>query len=147
MKAKTLKLESINDIENIRKTCMMCLNSFVKDKKQKIEVTISNAKSQRSIKQNSLIHGLFAQISVNSTHVGTGEYFSPKIWKEYLKDQFLTKNKTMVLGTEVIEMKSTSKLTRKECAEFTDSILRFCYENEIEIKITTDEYDFLTGKE
>jgi len=57
MKAKTLKLETIQDIETIRKTCMMCLNSFVKDKKHKIEVCISNvktAKQRREIAQNNL---------------------------------------------------------------------------------------------
>jgi len=144
MKAHTLQLTNFNDIENIRKKATQVLNTFVKNKKQKIEVTFANAKSQRSLKQNSLIHGLFNQISVNSTHVGNGEYYSPKIWKEYLKDQYLPKNKTIVLGSEVVEMKSTAKLNRKECAEFTNHILRFCAENEIEIMITTDDYDFLT---
>lgn len=146
MKSQTLQLTQFSDVENIRKKATQVLNTFVKDKKQKIEVTFSNAKSQRSIKQNSLIYGLFNQISINSTHVGTGEYYSPKVWKQYFKDQFLPKVKTMVLGVEVIEVKSTADLNKKECAELTNHILMFCAENEIEIRITTDDYDYLMGR-
>lgn len=143
MKSRTYTLASISDVGNINQGLNHVLNTYIKDQHQKIEVTIQNTKSQRSIKQNSLIHGLFSQISVNSTHVGSGEYYSPKIWKEYFKDQFLHKNKTIILGTEVIEVKSTAKLTKKECAEFTKQIFMFCAENEIEIKISTDDYDYL----
>ena len=146
MKARTFNLNHAYDVELISKEATKCLRSLVIDKNQKIEVVFQNAKSQRSIKQNSLIHGLFNQVSINSTHVGNGEYYSPKVWKEYFKDQFLHKNKTMLLGTEVVEVKSTAKLTKKECKEFVNQILMFCAENEIEIKITTDDYDFLVGK-
>ena len=90
MKSKTLKLESINDIEQIRKTCMMCLNSFVKDKKHKIEVVIRNERTKAQ-KRND------AQNSLNWVWCGDEANFHNKkewhIGKEYIPDDIHLINK------------------------------------------------------
>ena len=123
----------------------MVLNSFVGEKKQRIEIEIRNAKSQRSIKQNSLIHAIFADISVNACHVGSGDYYSPTEWKAYFKKHYLPGERKEVLGDVVYIPKSTAKLTKKECGEFVNCIIRFCHENEIELNLTTTDYEYLTG--
>ena len=146
MKAQVIQLNNNNSLSHILNACRTVLNAFVTAKKQRIEVEIRNAKSQRSIKQNSLIHAIFNDISVNSTHVGDGEYYSPATWKAYFKKHYLQGERKEINGEVVYIPKSTAKLTKKECGEFVSCIIRFCHENEIELNLTADDYQYLKGE-
>lgn len=143
MKAQTIQLNNLDSVAYITNKARAILNSHVKDRGQKIECVFRNAKSARSLKQNKLIHEIFKQVSVNASHVGTGDYYSPKVWKEYLKSEFLQPEVSNVMGQTVEVRKSTANLTRKECADFVNQIVRFCVEHEIDLNLTSDEYDFL----
>ena len=144
MKSQTIQLNNLDSVAYISNQARRILNGCVKDKKQRIECVFRNAESARSLKQNKLIHAIFKDISVNASHVGKGEFYSPKIWKEFLKNEFLQPESLCVMGKVVEVRKSTANLTKKECADFVNNIVRFCHEHEIELTMKTEDYEFLT---
>lgn len=146
MKAETIQLNGDNAIKFIAGRASLAFTDFTIGRKQKLEVVIQNAKSARSIRQNSLIHALFGDISIEAASVGSGEFFTPAQWKEFFKAQFLEQNTIMLHGQEVHTPKSTAKLTKKECGEFVTSILFWCHDRCIDVNIKTkDDYYFLMG--
>ena len=124
MKAEIYKLSSTTDLGTITKSLQRVLNSNVKDKGEKIGVLIQNEQAIRNTKQNSLIHVLFQRISDATASIGKGDRTPMPEIKAMLKDKFLGYKSYKLKNKIIYELKSTSKLTKKECSEFTKNIRR-----------------------
>ena len=146
MKAETYTLATIADIGIIHKAMNRVLVNNVKDQNQKIGVLIQNATSIRNLKQNALIHVIFQLISDASASTGNGKRIPVATIKAALKDRYLGYHTTKLKSKIVYELKSTAKMTKKKCREFTENILEWCIEHNIEIQIMTEDYNYLMGK-
>lgn len=146
MKAESYQLSSWDDVEKIQYSLSRVLTVNVMEKKQKIGVLIQNAQEIRNLKQNRLIHALFGAISDISASTGTGKRIHRDTIKAALKDRYLGYKATKLKHKIVYELKSTAKLTKKECAEFTNNILEWCEEFNMPIQVQTKDYDYLMGK-
>lgn len=145
MKSETYTLSNTTDLGTITNALQRVLNSNVKDKGEKIGVLIQNEESIRNLKQNALLHVIFQRISDATESMGTGVRQSPKKIKAILKHEFLGYEVFETRKAEIEVMRSTRKLTKRECSAFTKEILDWCKKYKIEIVVMTDEYNYLMG--
>ena len=114
-------------------------------KKEKIGVIIKNLTSVRHDGQNKLLHAIFKQISDLTASTGKGERVSAVTIKAALKDKFLGYTAIQLKKKIVYELKSTARLTKKECAEFTNNIIQWCQDTNIPLVLKTNDYNYLMG--
>ena len=121
------------------------ISENVLTKNEKIGVIIKNLDSIRHDSQNRLLHAIFRQISDLTASTGKGERVPADTIKAALKDKFLGYKATQLKKKIVYELKSTARLNKKECAEFTNNIIQWCNETNIPLVLKTKDYEYLTN--
>lgn len=98
---------------------------------KKVVVTITPLFKQRTIQQNSYMHGyLFPRIQEGFVEKGwSPEEVTPSVVKDFLKKRFLTTEITNENSGEIIyRVRDTSELSTTEMSEFWDQCIRFAAE-------------------
>ena len=85
------------------------------------KVTIEPYKAKRSLSQNKLYWLYMSEIS-NKYYETRGKLYSPDMWAEYFKQNFIESTISEIRGEAVKLSKTTTQMTTKEFTEYLEKI-------------------------
>jgi len=132
--------------ENCREYIRRALRTWLPAGKP-VEVEIRPFRRQRSKAQNRLFHAWMQEIArFYADH--HGDWYSPEVWKEFMKRKFLGEKVVELAGEEiVVATRGTSDLTVDEFAEMLDRIDHWCGENLGLVLPQVADYHLAMGRE
>lgn len=120
----TVKSYFVLKTSAILQNCIACLKSLALDK---YDVTIQRKTKNRTLQQNKFYWG--AWLGVFEDWNGD----SKEEWHKRFKVAFLGVNKTMCMGVELVEPKSSANLTTEEFGVFLDKVEAFAISQELKL--------------
>jgi len=85
------------------------------------KVTIEPYKAKRSVSQNRLLWLWMNEIS-NKYYETRGKLYSPDMWAEYFKQNFIESAITEIRGEAIKMAKTTTQMTTKEFTDYLEKI-------------------------
>ena len=112
----------LNSREVVNNVINRLLNVDISENTPLLCVEVSKCSDSRSKAQNRLMHSYFLQVS-KARHLAGHNKYSPKVWKEFFKLEFLGEELIdLPGGRQILRTRRTRDLKVKEMCDFIDNV-------------------------